>query len=89
MSGNTISRNSRVHVVAIDPRSRERLYLVKANTHRDSQGRIVIWPDWGTASDSVPVDYQMASIIQRRMKEEHNQEVRFTLAASDNERFVD
>lgn len=86
---NTISSRSRVHVVAIDPRTGERLYMVRANTRRDSQGVLQIWPDWGNAEMSVPMDFQTACIVQRRMKDEHGQRVRFTLAATDNERFLD
>jgi hypothetical protein len=84
---NEIAAQKRVHIVLTGPRG-VRLYFVKANTKRTDKG-LLLWPDWSEdPAQSVPTDYQTATIIRRRLAEESQNHVNFALT-TDSERFVE
>jgi hypothetical protein len=82
---NTISATTRVHIILVHPNTGEHLYMVKPGTQRDKGGVLILSCDWNADPQrSIPVTFETAQIIQRRLKEESSLSARLALTTNSN-----
>ena len=84
-----ISASTRVHLVAFT-QGGKKCWLSKVATGRNKRGDLVLTPTWDDdSSQSQSLPFEHALIFQRRLKEESNVVVRFTLSAGESADFVE
>lgn len=86
-----INQDTRVWIVAIDPITNKRQWMVKYDQRRDQYGTLVPWPLWSSnASDArnSTMTFQYACTLRARFWDAHKQPLYFTTQCADSAPFI-